>query len=302
MPVKKEAGDPDHRFIPRDSVDAAQKAWRRRRPELDFDPMGVWARLTRVRTRIGVEEERILGAYGLGPAAFAVLATLARVGDGSGLSQRRLMDELDLTSGTISLRMNRLVEEGLVERQGDPASRRNTLITLTGRGRELLERALPAHLENERRMLAALSGAEREMLATLLRKLLVEFEGSVASPETRFRLGLTLAPAHVAISLRESVGLEPLAGLLVREVDETGPAARAGIRTGDVLVRAARRELRSIAALYAAIGEQAPSGKLKLALVRGLRRERATIRMGSAATDVKLAATCGRAGTGEHRL
>jgi len=59
-----------------------------------------------------------------------------------------LIDELGLTSGTISVRIDRLVEEGLVDRRVDPESRRNTLITLTERGREVVERVVPAYLAN----------------------------------------------------------------------------------------------------------------------------------------------------------
>jgi DNA-binding MarR family transcriptional regulator len=293
----------DHHCIPRDSVDALQASWRERRPDLDFDPVGVCARLTRVRTHMDVAEELVLTAHGLGPATFAVLVTLARIGDGAGVSQRRLMDELGLTSGTISLRMNKLEEEGLIERGADPASRRNTLITLTDRGRELFERTVPAHLDNERRLLASLTDGERETLESLLRKLLVEFEGSICLADSHFRLGLTLAPAHVAISMRESVGLDPLPGLLVREVADGGPAAAAGVRTGDVLVKAGRRELRSIASLYAAIGDDASSGKLKVRLVRGLTEVGVTIAMVLAPVPRgTLASTPGRTGTGEHKV
>src|SRR5436309_2478772 len=83
-------------------------------------------------------------------ASFGVLVTLARIEDEGGVSQRRLMDELGLTSGTISVRIDRLVEQGLVERRPDPESKRSALITLTERGRERFERVVPAHLANER--------------------------------------------------------------------------------------------------------------------------------------------------------
>jgi len=294
---------PDHHCLPRDSVDALQASWWQRRPDLDFDPVGVCARLARVRGHIDVEIERVLAAHGLGAATFAVLITLARVGDGRGVTQRRLMDELGLTSGTISVRMNRLVSEGLIERSDDPESGRNTLITLTDRGRELFERVVPAHLANERRLLAALDDHERGTLATLLRKLLVEFEGSRPPAGATLRMGLTLAPAHVAITMRESVGLAPVAALLVREVDDGGAASHAGIRTGDVLVRAGRRELRSIAALYAAIDDDATSGRLRIALIRGEQEHSVTIRLAPApAPAAEPAATPGRTGSGDHRL
>jgi DNA-binding MarR family transcriptional regulator len=69
-----------------------------------------------------------------------VLVTLARIDDGRGVSQRRLMDELGLTFGTVAVRMDRLVAEGLVDRRADTSSARNTLISPTDRGQELFER------------------------------------------------------------------------------------------------------------------------------------------------------------------
>src|SRR6478609_6352360 len=180
------------RCAPRDSVDALLASWRERRPDLDFSPVAVISRLGRVRGHLDAQLDELFAAHGLSAPSFGVLVTLARVDDGGGVSQRRLMDELGLTSGTISVRMDRLVELGLIERKPDPESKRTTLITLTARGRELFERIVPAHLANERRLLAALSDDELQTLSGLLRKLLVEFEGS--RPAARTRLGLTLAP------------------------------------------------------------------------------------------------------------
>ena len=284
---------------PRDSVDALLASWAAARPDLDMSPVAVIARLGRVRAHLDAELEPVFARHGLTAPSFAVLVTLARLDAPEGVSQRRLMDELGLTSGTVSVRMDRLVAAGLVDRRPDPSSRRNTLITLTERGRELFERVVPAHLANERRLLAALSDAERDQLAALLRKLLVEFEG-VRCASDAAPLGLVLAPAHVAIAMRESVGLEPAAGLLVRAVHDGTPAARAGIRTGDVLVRAGRRELRSVADLYGAL-EEAAGGRLRVALIRGLEERTVTLAVAAAGAG-RGAATAGRAARAEHRL
>jgi len=288
---------------PRDSVDALLASWRQRRSDLDFGPVAVVARLARIRAHIDAELDGVFTAYGLTAPSFGVLVTLARVDDGGGVSQRRLMDELGLTSGTISVRMDRLVAQGLVDRRADPGSARNTLISLAPRGRELFERVVPAHLNNERRLLSGLNDEELELLAALLRKLLVEFEGSRPPAEATIELGLTLAPAHVAVALREAVGLPAVAGLLVRGVVDGGPADAAGFRTGDVLVAAGGRELRSVADVYAAIDQAAADGRLRLKFVRGTQPQRATMSLGKAAdSDGTLAATAGRSATGEHRL
>jgi DNA-binding MarR family transcriptional regulator len=261
------------------------------------------SRLSRIRAKLDVELERVFAAHGLTGPSFAVLVTLARVDDNGGVSQRRLMDELGLTSGTISVRIDRLVAEGLVDRKPDPASARNTLISLTERGRELFERVAPAHLANERRLLSVLSDDQLEVLAGLLRLLLVEFEGSLAPSEATPRLGLTLAPAHVAAALREAVGLPPVVGLLVRAVSAGGAAEAAGLRTGDMLIAAGGRELRSVADLYAAVDVAAADEQLHLIFARGSNQQRATLSLGAAVKAGGASATTGEHTTGgEHRL
>jgi DNA-binding MarR family transcriptional regulator len=255
--------------LPRDSVDRLITSWQRVRPDLDILPVGIVARLGRVRGYIDVELERVFSRYQLGGPDFSVLVTLARLNEPGGVPQRRLMDELGLTSGTVSVRMDRLAELGLVTRAADPRDKRNTRISLSDHGRELFERVAPAHLENERRLLSSLSEAEADLLASLLRKLLLEYEGTSPPEEPTVRIGLVLAPAHVAAEMRRAVGLPPAAGLLVRRVADDAPAARAGVQVGDVLVRAGQRELRSITALYRAIEASANRGRLRLRILRG---------------------------------
>ena len=101
--------------------------------------------------------------------------------------------------------------------------------------------------------------------------------------------------------MREQVGLPPAAGLLVRAVQDDGPAARAGVRTGDVLLRAGGRPLRSAAALYAALAEGAP--KLRVTLLRGSGEHRVTLGVGDARTAAgPPAATTERTAAGRHRV
>jgi serine protease Do len=55
---------------------------------------------------------------------------------------------------------------------------------------------------------------------------------------SRRRLGIAIASAEAARRLRDAVGLEPRDGLLIRELEDDGPAAAAGLRRGDLLVAA----------------------------------------------------------------
>jgi DNA-binding MarR family transcriptional regulator len=292
----------DHGAIPVDSVECLLADWHRVRPDLDFSSVAVVSRLERVWGHIDVDLERLYAAHGLSGPNFSVLVTLARLNEPGGVSQRRLMDELGLTSGTVSVRIDRLVEQGLVDRQADPDDKRNTRITLTDAGRQLFEQVAPAHLANERRLLMSLSDAEQELLATLLGKLLVEYEGSLPADESPLRLGMRVAPAHVTMRMRAMVGLPPVAGLLVRSVEPRSVAAQAGVCQGDVLVRARAHELRSAASLYAAIAEAANAPALRVEILRGVEAHTVEIQLGRGRTKAgsRRARTAGRAGRDEH--
>ena len=91
----------------------------------------------------------------------------------------------------------------------------------------------------------------------------------------RPRLGIALAPPEVAAKLRASVGLPPRDGLLVRGVEEDGPAAAAGIAEGDLLVAAGDTPLVSVEALHDALG--AASETLILTVLRGTEERVVTV-------------------------
>jgi serine protease Do len=63
----------------------------------------------------------------------------------------------------------------------------------------------------------------------------VERLGRGEAPPRR-RLGIAVAPSHVAARLRAAVGLPPRDGVLVRGLDPDAPADRAGLREGDLVV------------------------------------------------------------------
>jgi S1-C subfamily serine protease len=83
------------------------------------------------------------------------------------------------------------------------------------------------------------------------------------------RLGVALAPADVAARLRRSVGLAERSGLLVRAVTEDSPAAAAGIREGDLLVKAGGRDLVTPDDLFAVLAAVTAGAQLTVVLVRG---------------------------------
>jgi serine protease Do len=82
------------------------------------------------------------------------------------------------------------------------------------------------------------------------------------------RLGVAIAPSHVARRLRRAVGLPDTDGLLIREVVEASPAARAGLASGDLIVAAAGQPARTPDDLFDALAA-ARGGTLELKVVRG---------------------------------
>src|SRR5262247_2209948 len=82
------------------------------------------------------------------------------------------------------------------------------------------------------------------------------------------RLGVAIAPGHVARRLRRAVGLPDTDGLLIREVVEDSPAARAGLASGDLIVAAAGRPMGTPDDLFDAL-QAAQGGSIELRIVRG---------------------------------
>ncbi len=85
---------------------------------------------------------------------------------------------------------------------------------------------------------------------------------------SRPRLGIAVAPSHVARHLRRAVGLPEREGVLVRGVEAGSPAETAGIREGDLIVAAAGEPITDPDELHTSL-EKAGAGKLAVGLVRG---------------------------------
>lgn len=288
--------------LPLDSVGRLVASWRRERPDLDIEPIEVMQRLLRVVQHIQTESATVFARHGLSAPDFAVLVTLVRLKQArvEGVSQRRLIDELALTAGTMSLRIDRLESQGLVQRHPDPADKRNTFIRLTGKGCEVFELATPEHLANQRRLLLALTSDEQQRLAALLSKLLVEFEGSSWIGDGSPPLGMVLIPAHAATApSRKAGGTAPC--LLVKSVDKRGAAADADIRPGDRLVRVGGRAVHSIACVYRALDAAMGRGRLRVRLQRRGRGVDVAVKIPEGLRR-QLAVTRGRTPNFEHLI
>jgi len=91
------------------------------------------------------------------------------------------------------------------------------------------------------------------------------------------RIGVALAPAAMARRLRRAVGLPEVAGLLVRSVETGGPAERAGLREGDLIVAAAGRPIARVTELRSVLEGTPPDTPLELTIVRGVEERPAIV-------------------------
>ena len=153
----------------RDDVDDILDQWRRERPDLDPSPIGIVGRTSRLARELEARLEPVYREHGLEPGWHDLLATLRRTA--APMRPTDLTGSMMLTSSGTTKRLDKLEGAGPDRARPDPGDRRGVLIALTERGRELIDGVTAAHLENERRLLAALSDAEQRKLAELLRKL-----------------------------------------------------------------------------------------------------------------------------------
>ncbi len=159
-----------------DEVDRILAAWRTEAPELDTEPLEILSRVSRLSRHLDLARRAAFARHGLEVWEFDVLAALRREGPPYELSPGELVHQTLSTSGTMTNRVDRLAERGLVERDRNRADRRGVRVRLTEAGQRAVEAALADLLDYERGVLAELGAPERQALAASLRRLVASFE------------------------------------------------------------------------------------------------------------------------------
>ena len=157
-------------------MDAILEQWQRERPDLDVSPMGPIGRIKRCAALLEQRLEAGFEAFDLSVWEFDMLATLRRAGAPYCLSPTELFSMLMVTSGTMTHRLKRLETRSLVARLPNAQDARSNLVQLTDEGLALIERAVEAHVDNERAVLSALSDDVLRNLDTQLAHLLHALE------------------------------------------------------------------------------------------------------------------------------
>ncbi|WP_129339891.1 MarR family winged helix-turn-helix transcriptional regulator [Cellulomonas endophytica] len=152
------------------------RAWARERPDLDVRPLEVLSRVSRLARHLDLARRSAFARHGLEGWAFDVLSALRRAGVPYRLSPGALLTQTLVTSGTMTNRVDRLEQAGLVRRLPSPDDRRGVLVELTDAGRGRVDSAMADLLAVEESLLAGLDPAARARLADLLRALTAPFD------------------------------------------------------------------------------------------------------------------------------
>jgi DNA-binding MarR family transcriptional regulator len=162
-----------------DEVDSLVAAWARERPDLDVRPLEVLSRVTRLARHLDRARRTAFALHGLESWEFDVLTALRRAGKPYALSPGQLLTQTLVTSGTMTNRVDRLEDRGLVTRLPDPRDRRGVQVRLTARGKDLVDAAMKDLLVREEELLGALTPRQQDVLASLLRTLVLPFDRDV---------------------------------------------------------------------------------------------------------------------------
>ena len=121
--------------------------------------------------------DRQLADLDLSAGEWAVMAKLVRDGGDSGLTPTALADAANVAPSSMTHRLDRMAERGLIARSTDPENRVRVRVTLSHAGWELFRSAIRESSMVESDVLMPLSDADRVLLAELLEMAIEGLEG-----------------------------------------------------------------------------------------------------------------------------
>jgi DNA-binding MarR family transcriptional regulator len=149
--------------------------------EIDLDVEAIVDRIGGINRRVKRGMEATLSEHGLSHPDWQVLTSL-RLAAEHRSSPGELANDLELSSGAMTSRLDRLEEGGLVRRLPAPDDRRGVVVELTKAGREAWDTAASVQGRREAFFASALTKAEQKQLNDLLRKLMLAFEAREGAP------------------------------------------------------------------------------------------------------------------------
>lgn len=120
---------------------------------------------------IGLQER--IKPLGIAPAQFMVLIELWRE---DGVSQRDLVERLDVEQATIANTLSRMERDGLISRAPHQGDARMKLIRLTPKARRIEAEAIAAARAQNERALGDLTPAERDDFLNMMRRVIARMQ------------------------------------------------------------------------------------------------------------------------------
>jgi MarR family 2-MHQ and catechol resistance regulon transcriptional repressor len=134
----------------------------------------LWLLLRRVGDALGLCQDLVYGKYGLTTEQFGVLASIKARGP---LRPLDLASILERSPNSMSMIVDRMVKAGLVRRTRDRKDRRAVFVSMTDKGREAVEPAIPAGWEFIHKVVSPLSYDDQRALASMLETVKCELTG-----------------------------------------------------------------------------------------------------------------------------
>ena len=165
--------DADHDEL--DAIDASLAAWKREIPDLDPVTEGIVERIQNLAKALDRSMGETLAEHGLDHRSYHLLGKLRRYGAPYQRTPGQLAADMNLSSGAMTNRLDRMERAGLIRRLPDPADRRGILIEPTELGHAMWDRTTGTQAQREAKFASVLDPAEREELHRLLRRLMRAF-------------------------------------------------------------------------------------------------------------------------------
>lgn len=108
-------------------------------------------------------------SLGFSPGQFPVLLELWQQ---DGLTQKQLLDKLEVEQATVANTLARMQRDGLIERIPHPDDKRAKIITLTALGRSLEARAVEAAAEADAALFSGFKRFEHDLMIEYMRMIL----------------------------------------------------------------------------------------------------------------------------------
>ncbi|MFV8783629.1 MarR family winged helix-turn-helix transcriptional regulator [Microbulbifer sp. SA54] len=150
------------------NLDHIQKLWAEQMPELNTAAMALIGRLQLVNKHMTQAMSQTFRRYGLTDAAFDVLATLLRSGPPHTLTPTQLLEQLLVTSGSMTSRLNSLEKQGLIRREVGITDKRSRQVALTRKGHTLIRKVMAHHVATQDQLLSVFNEDEKARLVELL--------------------------------------------------------------------------------------------------------------------------------------